>query len=135
MTQVTLPDEWDPAPPERSWYSHRVTGDFGWMVRREGKDVIKLDRPGVDEIRTYEEGEWVPRAEVRPLQMAQLAQIAFMADKQYCLATGDYKRAKTEWLSLSQEQRRAWIEKGPQTDPNRKALYEAIVGALRHLAG
>lgn len=130
-----LPDHWDPNPAERSWHQNRVTGDFGWLVRREGKDAIKLDRAGVDEIRTFEPGEWMPKADVRPLQMAQLAQIAFTADKQYCTATGDYKRSKTDWLSLSQEQRRAWIEKGPQSDPVRKALYEAIMGALRHLAG
>lgn len=135
MDATETPADWDPNPAERSYFSHHVTGDVGWLVKREGKDVIKLDRPGVDEIRTFNIGEWLPKSENRPLQPAQLAQIAFMADKQYCLATGDYKRAKTEWLSLSQEQRRAWIEKGPQVDPVRKALYEAVMGALRHLAG
>lgn len=129
------PDDWDPKPSEKVWYQHKTSGDFGWMVRREGKDTIRLDRPGLDEIRPYDAGEWLPREQRRPLSPAQLAIVMFMADKQFCLTTGDYDYAKKEWGSLSQRERRDWIEKGPPTkDVNRLALYVSIKKALGHLS-
>lgn len=132
-----LPREWDPNPGKRVYYAHRQTGDYGWLVRREGKDCVKLDRPGVDEIRSFENpSDWIPKDDPKPLQPAHLAQVAFAADKQLCLILGGELRSfsKKDWLDLSQEQRRAWIEKGPKNHPDRKALYEAITKALGHLA-
>lgn len=128
-------DDWDPEPAERSYYSHAVTGDYGWMVRRDGKDAIRMDRPGTEDIRTFTPTEWVAKTDVRPLQLSQLAQVAFAADRQLCRCLGLHQFAKADWASLTQEKRRAWIEKGPQNHPDRKKLYEVVMGTLRHLAG
>lgn len=135
-TQVPLPDDWDPEPARRAYYKNSVSGDWGWLVRREGNDVIKLDRPGVDEIRRFDPGEWQPRDAPKPLQPAHLAMVAYQADKTLCRVLGGelMRFTKGDWLDLSQEQRRAWIEKGPPTHPDRRALYAAIMGALGHLA-
>ena len=129
------PDDWDPEAHEKQWFSHGVTGDLGWLVRREGKDYIRLDRPDLDEIRPYEPSDWRAKAEHRPISPAQLAMVMFMADKQYCLTMGMYEKAREDWASLSQKRRRVWIETGPTEDPDRARLYAAIKGALGHLAG
>ena len=134
MKAKKLDDDWDPEPAERAHYSHSVTGDHGYLVRRDGKDAIRLDRPGVEDIRSFDAREWVAKLDVRPLQPAQLAQVAFEADQQLCRALGLREFTKQLWLDLSQEQRRAWILKGPQSHPDRKALYAAVTKTLKHLA-
>lgn len=127
-------DDWDPPPAERTYYSHRETGDYGWLVRRGGKDMVRMDRPGVEDIRPFKEGrDWTAKIDVRPLSPAQVALIAFQADRQLCLALGMHENIKEEWLSLSQEKRRIWIEKGPTKNPLRKSLYQAIMGVVGHL--
>lgn len=132
--------DWDPAPEEREYYTHRQTGDFGWLVRRDGEMVIKLDRPGLDELRHFKKADqdeaslWTKKIDVRPLQPAHLAQIAFAADRQLCMCLGLFDQVKLEWIDLSPEKKRAWIEKGPKTNENRRKLYEAIMGAVGHLA-
>ena len=128
-------DNWDPQPHERQCYMHILSGDYGWLVRREGKDVIKLDRPGLDEIRPFDVQDWRSREEVRPMSPGQLAKVMFDADKALCLALGLRDTAKIEWLSLKPEKRRAWIEVGPSEPPIRAQLYAAIKNTLRHLTG
>lgn len=126
--------EWNPKKHERSWFTHITTGDLGYLVRREGKDAIRLDRPGVDEIRPFTVADWIPKSEHRPMSPAQLAQIAFEADRGLCRALGMFDHAKQEWLSLSQEKKKAWIEVGPSRPIERKSLYAAIMKTLGHLA-
>lgn len=126
---------WDPADHERLFYRHVTTGDLGWLVRREGHDCIRLDRPAQEITRLYKEVEWIPEREHRPLTKLQLVQIAFEADKRLCFFLGKHDLARREWLSMKDEQRIAWSENGPGPGGGRPELFRAILKTLERFAG
>lgn len=128
-------DHWDPADHERTFYRHATTGDLGWMVRREGRDCIRLDRPAQEISRPYRESEWIAEREHRPLTKLQLVQIAFEADKRLCFFLGKHDLARREWLSMKDEQRIAWADKGPPAGGGRPELFAAILKVLERYAG
>ena len=122
--------DWDPAPQEREWYRNVGTGDLGWVVRRGGAQKIRLDRASEEIIRALN-GEWMPENEHRPMTIAQLAQVAFEADRRLCWFVGLAENAKKEWADLNDDQRIMWMQTGPTKHPIRRELYEAVTGALR----
>ncbi len=121
--------DYEPQPNQRDWYSHTRTGDRGYLVRRDGTDYVKLDRPN-EEILKRLNGEWHKDEEHRPMTVAQIAQVAFEADKKLCFFLGQHERARKEWPSLSDKERIAWMREGPKGGP-RQALYEAIFESQR----
>lgn len=125
-----LANDWDPEPTEREWYSHHQTGDRGYKVIRGGEEKIKLDRPMEDLTHKFNESQWVAEADYRPMQVAQVAQIAFEADKKLCFWLGKHEKSRKEWASLSDKQRQFWLSEGPK-EVQRKELYEGIFGAMR----
>jgi hypothetical protein len=126
-------DHWDPAPHERSYYRHVTTGDLGWMVRREGKDHIKLDRPAQDLVKLFRPEEWIVEQEYRTLTRQQFAQIAFEADKKLCHFLGEHDLARRQWLELHERVRIAWVNMGPGHGLRAK-LYAAIMATLQEHA-
>lgn len=129
------PATFDPLPSERVWYKNRQTSDRGWLVRREGKDAIKYDRPAYDQY-VFNIGEWDKLQEGLPvLNAAHIAQICFEADKKLCWALGHIDLAQREWVDLHEKVRAKWIAGGPlKSSPafeQRKKLFDAIQGCLR----
>lgn len=122
---------WDPEPHERLYYRHAVTGDRGWLVRRDGKDVIRMDRPH-EELRTFREHEWKRDTETRPLTVYQVGQIAFAADRALAAALGNHQVARKGWMDITDDQRRQWVMAGPLEEP-RKTLRDGIIELLRPL--
>jgi hypothetical protein len=122
--------DWDPAPQEREWFRESSSGDLGYRVRREGIDKIRLDRPHEEIVRAFKVGEWVPEQERRPMTIAQVAEIAFLADRRLITFTVN-PGLKKDWVDLSDEVKIDWMEKGPKKDPMRAALYKAIMDAMR----
>jgi len=120
--------EWDPHVNQREWYRDVTTGDLGWRVRRGGVDKIRLDRPNEELIRPFRPGEWVPVQEHRPYTVAQVAKIAFMADQVLMSYQGGKKK---EWVSLSDDERIWWMEKGPKKNEMRARLYMAVFEAMK----
>lgn len=127
-------EDWDPAISDRAWYESKQTGDRGWMVRRDGKEAIKLDRVGVDEIRPFHDSEWKPILNRRPLTKHAITLVAFAADRELLKALGEHQKSRTEWASLSQAQRRKWMLEGPKEPATRAELYKVIMEALGPLA-
>lgn len=127
-------ETWDPGPHERTFYRHHATGDRGWLVRREGKDMIRMDRVH-EELRPYRESDWKRDTEARPFTVWQTAQVAFAADRQLCVFLGKHEIARKGWLDLSDAKRREWVEKGPGGDDIRTRLYDIILSVLRPLTG
>jgi len=129
---ATNPD-WDPLPHERQFYRHRDTGDRAYLVRRGGKDCIRLDRGPVhayDVAKVFNEAEWIPEDPHKPkFSEIQIAMVSFEADKALCRQMGEVKKGRREWLNLSDDQRIKWMREGPQ-EPTRAALYAAIKGAM-----
>lgn len=128
---VELEPDWDPPEHERQYFRSAQTGDRGWMVRRGGKDTIKLDRKAEVIERTFFPGDWVEESpDVPDFTAIQIAQVTFEADKALCRQMGDAKKAKREWLNLSDDQRIQWMNEGP-VEPRRKKLYAAVKKALQ----
>lgn len=128
--------DWDPDKDKREYYRHALTGDLAWLVKRGGREHMKMDRPDFDHtVAVYRDDAgnikgWVPEKEPAPLLSQQAAIIAFEADRALGRYTGDRSKAKS-WIDLREEDRRKWIEDGPTCPPGpRRDLYRAIVKAL-----
>lgn len=121
--------DWDPAPQERQWYRESTTGDLGYLVRRNGADRIRLDRPNEEIVRPFRVGEWTPENERRPMTIAQVAEICFLADRRLITYTENPGLAKG-WHDLSDELKIQWMERGPKKGAMRIALYQAIKTAM-----
>jgi len=121
-------------PDERQWYSHVRTGELGYMVERDGVKHIKLDRPNQDVSKPYREGEWHRERDRKPLNRQHLGMIAFAADTQLCRSLGLHEQSQRTWLSLTTEQRVAWMDSGPQKPAERARLWAAIMKTLKPLA-
>lgn len=128
------PDNWDPKESEKVRYRHATTGDEGWLVRRNGQDMIKLNRKAKEIIRPFNAVEWVPDREYRPLNRAGLAQICFEADREFCRQLGLHKMAKRDWRDLSQDEKISWMNEGPASPTKRAELYRAMWNVLEALA-
>lgn len=126
---------WDPLPNERTYYSHVMTGDLGWMVRRDGKDCIRLDRPNQEIVKVFREGEWTPNLDHRPITKLQLVQVAYEADRKLCFFLGLHGEARREWAAMREQDRLKWAAHGPGAGPGRKLLFAQIMAALDFLAG
>jgi hypothetical protein len=122
---------WDPEPHKRQYYRNAQTGDRAWLVKRDGKDMVRMDRGPVEDIRVFNEREWIEDAPaMADFTDIQIAMVTFEADKALCRQMGDAKKAKREWLNLSDQQRIKWMEDGPQ-ETRRKKLYLAVKKALK----
>ena len=124
--------DWNPPDNKRTYYRRSTDGQLGWLVRRAGRQMIRLDRPD-EQIRALVDGEWVPDREHRPLNRGQVAQVCFAADRALCLALGLHKEAKREWIELRQEDKKVWLHEGPPTPKVRSVVFERIRDALEHL--
>lgn len=127
---AATPRDWDPPPGQRIYVRNADTGQLGWLVRRNGKDCVRLDRANQEIITAFSGATWLQVVEHRPLNRVQLVQIAFEADKALLRSLGEYEKAKKEWLSLSDKQRVAWIEEGPKDPPIRAMFYRTIMDFL-----
>jgi hypothetical protein len=133
MTAEFDADNFDPPEYERMYFRHEKTGDLGYIVRRGGKDMIRMDRPNEELIRPMGQS-WLPEKEARKMNRSQVAQVAFEADKRLCLFLGDGERARREWASLSDRERIAWMNRGPKSPLPRLRLYRSIMTALKDYA-
>lgn len=124
--------DWDPAPDKRTFYRSSRDGQLGWLVRRGGREMIRLDR-AAETLRHMVEGEWVPDKEHRPLNKATVAKICHAADRELCFALGEHGRAQPEWNDLTQEEKRDWMLKGPTKPVIRAVIYARIKDALAEL--
>lgn len=131
LTEVLgLPSEWDPAESERIWYRDIQKGDLGYLVRRNGKTMVRLDRPMEDLVRPFRKNVWQADKEHRPITRHQVAKVAFEADKALCKVLGLHDKARREWQDLPEDMRIAWVEKGPEDRLERTRVYRGMMAAL-----
>jgi hypothetical protein len=123
-------DYFEPLIAERVWYQHTQTGDRGYLVRREGKDAIRKDRPSTDDY-TFNVGEWKLAADATDkFSAVQIAQVQFEADKKLCWALGMPELAKRDWVNLTEKARLKWMKDGPAA-PERAKMYAAVGESMR----
>lgn len=128
------PLNYDPPQGERMYYRSTTTGDRAYLVRREGKDHIRLDRPMEEIIKPFRPNDWVREETHAPLARAHIVQVAFEADKRLCPFLGLHTEARKEWLSLTDGDRIQWLHDGPKTtNVARRNLWKHIMKALEPL--
>lgn len=116
----------------RAYYRSANTGDLGWLEKVDGKEMIRLERPGITEHMPFKNGDgWIPENERRPMTLYGATQIAFEADRQLCRTLHIHTLAKREWIGLKDEQRIEWEAIGPKKPAIRAELYKAIRDVLR----
>jgi hypothetical protein len=114
---------------KRRYYRHTKTGDRAYLILVGGKEHIRLDRPNEEIVRPFNDSEWIEERSEAPLSPAQVAQVAFEADKKLCAFLGLHLTARKEWASLLDRERIAWMQDGPD-DAMRQRLWGAIMGAM-----
>lgn len=118
----------------RTYYRHVRTGDLGYLVNREGRDYIRMDRPGDVVERIFRVDDWLPETERRPLTPMAVAKVAFEADRALCVALGLHGDGGKVWANLPEMERVAWMQQGPPTrELSRLKLWRAVVGQLEEL--
>lgn len=117
--------DWDPREDQRRWYRHGQTGDRGYLVRRGGKPMVRLDRPHQEILKRLDEN-FVEEDASRPLTPIHIARVCFEADKALCMGLGLMEPARADWSKLTDMQRQAWASKGPQKPSQRALLYAGI---------
>ena len=132
---------WDPKESQREFYRHRLTGDLGWLVRRENREAIKYDRPDHDQwvpVRRDNLGaiiDWVAESPPAPLTLHQAAIIAYEADRALDRFLGNVRKSKA-WIDMGEDFRRKWVTDGPPEKGGvRRLLFDAIVEALDPFTG
>lgn len=123
--------DWDPQPSERTYYRSREDGQRGWLVKRDGKDMVRLDR--ASEVIILPIDKFDPDRQLHVMSKHQAAKIAFVADRALCAATGDYKASKVDWLDLTDKQRIKFMNNGPNVGGFRDEFFEGIMGLLKDL--
>jgi len=119
--------DYEPDPHDRTYYRRARDDQLGWMIRRDGVDYIKLDRPSKETLEPYRPNNWIEDREHRTLTDIQRAQIAFAADVKLCSLLGEHDLARREWIMMSDAERRDWIEEGPSDRKERVDLWMAIM--------
>lgn len=127
--------DYDPPAHERVHYRHHLSGDLGYLVRRDGKDCIKYDRPGHDMVIPFTAknvNEWVPCVMTVKLTPLQRAMIAYSADKQFCHFIGAQGAARRDWMNMSESERIRYMTDGPvgPSQEERRFLFDAILETL-----
>jgi hypothetical protein len=125
-----LPADFDPRPEQRELVRSASTGELGWLVRRSGESMVRLDRPNQEILKRYVAGEWLPEVPQRPLARQQLARVAFEADRELCRSLGAYAHALRTWSRMDDHQRKVWAEKGPDSPAARVTLYKSIMAGM-----
>lgn len=131
-TEPTPAHDWDPPPGEREYFRDHGRGDRGYLVRREGKDCIRLDRPEQELVVPFT-GSW-KRDEFGSLYLSdQIAQVAFHADRGVCALVGLHAESRKQWRELSDKERIHFIRRGPPdgAHPLRRLVYESIFEAAK----
>jgi hypothetical protein len=118
--------EGDQVSEAKVFYRSSKDGELGWMVERDGRKLIQLNRPNEEVLRHYTEAEWIPEMEHRPLSKAALGRVCFESDQALCRALGIHEATQKTWLDLTDKQRIAWMTKGPTRDAARSALWQGI---------
>lgn len=122
--------DWDPPKGARVFLRNAQTGELGWLARRGGKSVVKLDRANQEVTRRYVQSEWVAEETQRPLAPIHAARIAFEADRALCREIGLPLHAKREWGGLRDGERQLFMKAGPKGQPAREQLFAAVMGAM-----
>jgi hypothetical protein len=123
---------WEPKPSERVYYRSKLDGQRAYIVRKDGFEMLRLDRPS-EEIYRKLNAEWVPDKRIYSANPHQVAKVAFIADRALCAVVGDFLESKQEWLNLREAERIRFMQLGPNVGGIRDKLFKAVMKTLKEL--
>lgn len=124
---------WDPATPAaRQLVRSAQTGELGYLVRRGGASMVRLDNPNQEVLRRYTQADWLPEDTQRPLAPLHAARIAFEADKALCRELGMRAHSMRDWGKLRDGERQMFTTSGPKSPPARVTLYKSVMAAMKN---
>lgn len=123
--------DWDPRPDERKYYRSTVDGQRGWLVRREGQDRVRLDRP-MEDYHVKLDQTWVSDVQQHPMSAHAAAKIAYIADQALCGAIGEFAPKKA-WIDLSDKERVRFMKDGPDVGGFRDEFHKGVKDLLKDL--
>jgi hypothetical protein len=126
--------DWEPKPSERVYYRAGLDGQRAYVVKRNGEECLRLDRPGEELIRALD-NTWKPDSQTHPMTPHQAAKVAWAADKALCAAIGEFQESKNQWINAPERERIRFMEEGPDADNVRDRLFLAVMGCLKELTG
>ena len=91
--------DWEPKPSERTYYRSRTDGQRAYLVKRDGEECLRLDRPS-EAIYKKLDANWVADVQHHVANAHQVAKVAFIADRALCHIVGAHQEAKEEWINL-----------------------------------
>lgn len=115
---------------ERAYFRHRLTGDRGYLIERDGRKLIRMDTgPGAVE-KNYVALHWIPDHQHQPKPKIAIARVAYEADIAYCQMMHLQRGVRRpEWPSLSRKKQMFWVDEGPK-DEGRRKLWLAVMREL-----
>lgn len=113
----------------RTWVRCSQTGQRAYLVQRNGKNMVRLDRPEEELVYPYDSSRWIPEKDGPKYNRAQAAMVAYAADRVLLRFDGKMQESRREWESQTEAERFRFIQNGP-LDPYRKTIYDLIVGEL-----
>lgn len=116
---------------EREYYRSNVTGDLGYLVERDGKSWVKLDRSGPEVLKEFSEGLWAEELHRAPLNQQQLGKLAYEFDQLLCRTLGRGQEANRDWIAMQNEEKATWMTIGPCDSGIRDALFDAVLRVLK----
>lgn len=125
---------WEPKPSERTYYRSRQDGQRAYLVKNEGKECLRLDRPS-EAIYKPLGPDWIADSQHYVANAHQVAKVAFIADRALCPLVGDHIEAKVEWINLKEQERIRFMENGPEVGGIRDKLFKAVTRTLKELTG
>lgn len=116
--------------PARRLVRSSNDGQLGEVVEREDSNgnlrlMFKLDRPGEEILRPYNENHFTDEAERKITRMAR-ARVAYDADRALRMALGEPMLSCKEWIMCKDEERLAFRDKGPPVG-QRRDLWTVIM--------
>lgn len=124
---------------KRQWFRSRIDGNLGFLVERNGRKYIQLNRNAEVIQKPYNENDWDPQASPHRFNVHQIGRVAWEADKAFCrLCLGLHNEARESWDKISPERRERWLREGP-SDPEpsweeRRAFFQVTFGHLLRYA-
>lgn len=117
---------------ERRYFRSRKSGDLGFVVETTEGKRIQLDRTGVEQLRPFDESDWIEEEEPKALTRHQVGIFAYRVDQELCKLFGRPNESRKEWQNLRDGDRVTWLLNGPdgEDDDPRVRVYRALVAAL-----
>ena len=128
-----LPDNYDPDPDKREWWRNNATGEKGYLVRRNGVEKVRLDRPQEEILRSFKGNAWTIDRDLKPLMLHTEAQMCHVIDQKLLVNLGYHDEADREWHELSEPERIRFMREGQQGLREQDQQFDAIMKVLEPL--